>query len=45
MVGYAIGAAVGILTPELHKSKFYKKTHLAPALGLNSIGLNLRSQF
>jgi membrane-associated phospholipid phosphatase len=45
IVGYAIGAAVGILTPELHKSKLYNKTQITPTLGLNSVGFNIRSQF
>lgn len=29
IVGYLVGASVGILVPELHKSKFYQKTNIS----------------
>ncbi len=35
IAGYIIGAATGILVPELHKSKFYKKVNIS-ALPINN---------
>lgn len=48
-VGYVIGAAVGILVPELHKKK-NRKLDISPTSGINATGnqytgLSLRYQF
>lgn len=45
IVGYAVGAAVGILTPELHRSRLYKKAHVQPQIGLNYFGFKSSIQF
>lgn len=45
IVGFAMGAAVGILTPQLHKSKLYKKVQVTPQVGMNTIGLSTAIRF
>lgn len=41
LLGYAVGAASGILIPELHKGKVDKKLSVSPAVGTNFRGLNV----
>lgn len=43
LVGFAVGAASGILIPELHK-KENKNLQIYPTMGFNHGGLNIRSQ-
>ena len=43
LIGYAVGAASGILIPELHK-KENKNLQIYPAMGFNHRGMNLNSQ-
>ena len=45
IVGFAVGAAVGILTPELHKSRIYKNVKIQPQIGSNFYGLSSSLRF
>lgn len=41
LLGYAVGAASGILIPELHKGKGDKKLNISPSVGTNFKGVNV----
>ncbi|MCM4158744.1 phosphatase PAP2 family protein [Antarcticibacterium flavum] len=43
IIGFAVGAASGILIPEIHKKK-NKNLQLYPAMGFNHGGMNITSQ-
>lgn len=43
LIGYAVGAASGILIPEIHK-KENKNLQIYPAMGFNHRGMNINSQ-
>ena len=45
ILGYAIGAASGILVPQLHKNKKFDRVTIAPAIWQNAKGLSIAYNF
>lgn len=45
IVGYVIGAAIGILTPEMHQSKFYKRAQIYPSADNDAGKINIIYSF
>ncbi len=45
IVGYSVGAAIGVLIPHLHRSKKKRSFKLSPMATGDAVGLNLRGVF
>jgi len=45
IVGYGVGAAIGILIPHLHRSNKTRKFKVSPMAGGDAVGLSLRGVF
>ena len=45
LVGYGVGAAIGVLVPHLHRNKKHKNFRVSPMVGDEVVGLSLRGVF